>query len=307
MQSDIPAALAISEPPPERWGEVARFLFAPRSGSASACETVEAASDSASHASLLEARRGNQTVGAVWGRILADGTAEVVPPRICAPESEETARVLLRTLEGRLATGQVHAAFVYLPSDDSSSFDMLRHTGYQFVGEMLVMASTIADDSTPPTDQLLSLQQYHASRRRDLLELVNRTYVDTLDFPALSGLRHQGDILARYADTGDSGTTHWWFVRSGDCDVGCLLLADYPQRDRCEMVYTGLVPEARGNGWGHKIVALALRTAREIGRAQMVLGVDAHNDPAISVYASAGFIEQHRRSVLSKLLGSVTA
>ncbi len=260
-----------------------------------------------SQSSLFEARRDDRTVGVVWGRILADGTAEVAPPRICASESEETARVLLRTLEGHLAREQVHAAFAYLPSDDSKSFKLLNHAGYQLVGEMLVMACTIGRDSTPPTDQLLSLEPYHVSRRQDLLELLNRTSVDTLDFPALSGLRHQGDILARYADTGDSGTDHWCFVRSDDCDVGCLLLADHKQRDRCEMVYMGLVPEARGNGLGRQIVAHAMKMARKMGRVQMVLGVDAHNDPAVSVYASARFNEQHRRSVLSKLLGGITA
>ena len=240
-------------------------------------------------------------MGAVWGRSWPDGTAEVVPPRISPAESEETAQLLLRELDGYLSSDQVRAAFAYVSSDDSRSLSVLSREGFRSAGEMLVMARTTECDRKTSTDESLSFRRYHPSCQQHLTELAKQTYGDTLDFPALGDIRHVGDILARYADTGDSGTDHWWFVRSGDRDVGCLLLADHQRLDQCELVYMGLVPNARGNRWGRQIVAHALQTAQDIGRRQMVLGVDAHNDPAIAVYASAGFFEQYRRLVVSKV------
>jgi len=204
-------------------------------------------------------------------------------------------------LDEHLSAGDVRAAFAYLPCDDSRSFAWLDREGYQVAGEMLVMACAVDRVSKTAKDVSLSLHRYDSTRQQDLMELVKRTYADTLDFPTQGRIRHTGDVLARYAEAGASGTTHWWFVGSGDRDVGCLLLADHRQQNQCELVYMGLVPEARGNRWGRQIVAYALQAARDIERRQMLLGVDAQNDPAIATYAAAGFVEQNRRSVLSKV------
>lgn len=240
-------------------------------------------------------------MGAVWARSWPDGTAEVVPPRISHAESEETAQLLLRELDGCLSSDQVRAAFAYVSSDDSRSLRLLSREGFRSAGEMLVMARTTECDSKATTGESPSFRRYHPSQQQHLMELVRQTYVGSLDFPTLGGIRHVGDVLARYAGTGDSGADHWWFVHAGGRDVGCLLLADHQRTDQCELAYMGLVPDARGNGWGRRVVARALETAQDIGRQQIILGVDAHNDPAIAVYASAGFIEQCRRLVLSKM------
>lgn len=300
MQRDNPNEVVVSQPSPERRGEVAALLFHPRRDRVSVCQTETAVRELELQPGLLEARRGDRTVGAAWGRSWADGTAEVAPPRVSPTEPEETAHLLLAELEERLSANQVHVAFAYLPSDDSKSSNWLAREGYRHAGELLVLTCANEHDSRASMGQPLSFHDYHPSHKQHLTELVRRTYKDTLDFPTLGGFRHIGDVLERYAETGESGTDHWSFVRSADRDIGCLLLADHQQEGQCELVYMGLVPEARGNGWGRQIVAYALQAARRIGRRQMVLGVDEHNDPAITVYASAGFIQQSRRSVLVK-------
>ena len=72
-------------------------------------------------------------------------------------------------------------------------------------------------------------------------------------------------------------------------DVGCLLIADWPQNDQWELIYMGVVPEARGRGYGVAVVRQAQWLAGCAGRQRLVLAVDTANEPAMRVYAAAGF------------------
>ena len=40
---------------------------------------------------------------------------------------------------------------------------------------------------------------------------------------------------------------------------------------------SGLIPAARGRGWGRELLRAALQLAQELSREQMVLAVDANN------------------------------
>ena len=64
-------------------------------------------------------------------------------------------------------------------------------------------------------------------------------------------------------------------------------------------MYMGLIPAARGQGHGRRIVRHALATATEVGGQQLVLAVDGANRPAIATYDHAGFTEWDCRTVLA--------
>jgi hypothetical protein len=91
-------------------------------------------------------------------------------------------------------------------------------------------------------------------------------------------------------------------------------LAEYPQERNCELVYMGIVPEARGFAHGVEIVRFAQWITGKLHQREndfkqksaqnakhtamrMVLAVDAANSPAIATYASAGFQTWDRRGV----------
>ena len=304
MRRDTLNQVLVAPPPPERRDKVTRRLFPSHVGHGLAWTTLAPATDVAILSGLLEARRDDRTAGVVWGQAWPDGVAQVVPPWLAPAESDDTADLLLRKLDEHLAASDARVAFAYVPNDDSRSLAWFTGNGYQQAGEMLVMACTADADVKTSADDSLSFHRYEPSCQQQMRDLVKRTHRGSLDFPMLSGIHRAGDVLARYADAGDSGTEHWRFVRSADRDVGCLVLADHRQYDQCELAYMGLVPEARGNGWGRRIVTQALRVAQEVGKQQVVLGVDIGNDPAIAMYASVGFVEQYRRDVLVKYLGS---
>ncbi len=91
-------------------------------------------------------------------------------------------------------------------------------------------------------------------------------------------------------------------MRHSQRDIGCLLLADHPESNQWELVYMGLVPEARGRGWGAKIARHAQWEAQRAGRERLVLAVDAANRPAVAMYQQAGLFAWDRRVVLLRVL-----
>jgi RimJ/RimL family protein N-acetyltransferase len=86
-------------------------------------------------------------------------------------------------------------------------------------------------------------------------------------------------------------------MRHNDQAVGCLLLTDHPEYGNVELVYMGLTPSARGRGWGMDIARFAQWQTRQLGRARLVVAVDAANKPAIKMYSAVGFQAWDRRRV----------
>jgi ribosomal protein S18 acetylase RimI-like enzyme len=207
---------------------------------------------------------------------------------------------LLQALNVRLAAAGVSLAQVLLPSADHEDARRLLRCGYQHAADLLYLVSFLQREPSAKPSRELEFEPYRESQRDRLAALIERTYAGTRDIPALDGQRDMEDVLEGYRQTGEFDASRWRFVRAGGEDVGCMLLADHPPLQQWELVYMGIVPEARGNGWGAEVTAQAQRLAREAGRERLVLAVDAANDPAISAYSQAGFVEWLRRAALMK-------
>ncbi len=108
--------------------------------------------------------------------------------------------------------------------------------------------------------------------------------------------------MAGYRALGTFDPAHWLLVSEGPDDVGCVLLADHPSSDQAELVYLGVVPEARGRGIGLAMTRHAQWLAHCAGRGQLVVAVDAANTPALDVYAESGFVGWDRQSVFLREL-----
>lgn len=90
-----------------------------------------------------------------------------------------------------------------------------------------------------------------------------------------------------------------WIVRAAGRAVGYLIITlgdsvEYGGRDGfIDDVY--LVPEARGQGLGRKLVELTVIEAARLGIRTLHLEVATENDRATSLYRSAGFEETGRQ------------
>lgn len=249
---------------------------------------------------LLTARRGTILMGSVWGRLLPGHTCVVWPARVINSEYGEVADQLQQYLDQQLVASGMQIAQAMLSDVENDDARRLLRCGYKHAADLLYLVSMLGKQRTETPDTALDFERYAPSQRRRLADLVEATYAESLDIPLLDGKRDMEYVLDGYEQTGVFSPDRWLLVRAAGRDVGCLLLADHPASQQWELVYMGIVPAARGKGWGAAVTAKAQELAREAGRERLVLAVDSHNDPAIAAYTKAGFVEWFRRSVLLK-------
>lgn len=126
---------------------------------------------------------------------------------------------------------------------------------------------------------------------------IQRTYLDSRDCPALTGVRSMEEVLASHRCAGEFDPAGWYLLRHAGHNAGVILTARSPQRTALEIVYTGLVPEARGRGLGRLCVHKAILRARDLAIPSVSLAVDSGNEPALRLYAGLGFAAYSTREV----------
>jgi ribosomal protein S18 acetylase RimI-like enzyme len=189
-----------------------------------------------------------------------------------------------------------------LALDQVSEEAGFRAAGYTSAATLLYMACDGASYPDQPPDLELSLEPVTPTSEPRLEALIEASYQGTLDCPLLNGLRTTQDVLAGYRAVGTRRPELWLLARRGKEDAGCLILADHPEVDNLELVYLGLIPAVRGNGYGLALTRHALWLARQLQRQRVVLAVDASNTPAIRLYEAAGFFGFDQRLVNIKKL-----
>lgn len=134
--------------------------------------------------------------------------------------------------------------------------------------------------------------------QRALADLLEQTYIDTLDCPGLAGLRSTRDVLDGHRRGGRFDPALWTLLRIDGALAGALLLNETPHLQTMELVYLGLVPSARGRGLGRLLIDRAIAIAAERRVRSMMLAMDEENMPAQRLYRAAGFRRLARRSAL---------
>jgi ribosomal protein S18 acetylase RimI-like enzyme len=254
---------------------------------------------------LFSAESNGKTIGAVTGQIVPGKVASIVPPQIrmgTDGEAVAIARTLLERLSLELTARGVVLCQTLLAEGDVAAGARLRACGHEHAADLLYMAAEA--DSFPEQSLALpfELVAVNAADETRLAQLIDATYAGTLDCPRIDGLRDTTDVLTGYRAVGQSGDALWRIVRAGEIDAGCLLLAHHPQTRQLEIVYVGLIAAVRGRGWGLELTRHAQWLARQTGCERLVLAVDAANEPAIRIYATAGLRAWDRRAVWIKSL-----
>ncbi|MBL9120602.1 MAG: GNAT family N-acetyltransferase [Phycisphaerae bacterium] len=153
-----------------------------------------------------------------------------------------------------------------------------------------------------PSD--IRAERWDPANRRELIQTLERSYVGTLDCPALAGLRRGEDVLEGHMHSGTFEPSLWTVLRfisgphEGHTAGVCLFNSSTSgagQTGSLELVYFGLVPEARGRGLGRTLLRHALDGLRERREATVLLAVDDRNEPAHRLYREAGFRTRFRR------------
>ena len=290
------AAPTIAPTPPPRIEEVLRLLLSrlePADRDAQVSLLLAASRAAGDFDGLFEARRQGRTVGAVLAQLQPGRAATVWMPRLVPGEPAATALRLLDSANAFLARSGISMAHVLLERPDPHDEALLAEAGFLRLAELRYLAALEVD--FPAAAPGSELEYLEVGDQVPLASVLEATYEATLDCPELNGARPIEDVLAGYAATGASGRRWWRLVRHGGNMVGCLLVADHPHQEACELVYMGLVPGARGRGWGRRLARYAQWLTRRAGRRQLVLAVDAANHPAVALYAAEGFSAWERR------------
>ncbi|MGE0757850.1 MAG: GNAT family N-acetyltransferase [Pirellulaceae bacterium] len=256
---------------------------------------------------LLVAHDGERLRGAAWGQILPGRVANVWPPGLATGEREDTADALQSQLDEQLVVAQMTCLQALLPTQATRAVARLLKHGYQLAAELAFLLCGSADFPTSRPDSPVEFLACRPCDRSRLVELVDETYVDTRDAPALNGVRPTSLVIEGYQHSGTYVPDWWLIARHGDHDVGCLLLTDHPQLHQVELIYMGLIPDARGAGFGIALVRQALWIARCAQREAMWTAVDAANEPALRSYARCGFRQFDHRLAFFKRTSSTAA
>jgi GNAT superfamily N-acetyltransferase len=246
---------------------------------------------------LLEACHGKSVVGVVWAQPQPGATAALWPPVLIRKDDELVARALIVAACDALVDQKVSCIQAVLEGADRHQADRLASAGFQRMAELAYMLCL--EGHFPRLSPARPLQFDASADPADdrWARMVLATYEQTLDCPRLNGVRRVQDVLAGYRATGAFNPAWWRIARHGGCDVGCLILADHPRSEQMELLYMGLVPSARGRGWGIELVRYAQWLTREAHRTRLLLAVDMQNTPAMVTYERAGFVAWAQRCV----------
>jgi ribosomal protein S18 acetylase RimI-like enzyme len=181
------------------------------------------------------------------------------------------------------------------PADNVAREVFLAH-GFSEVAELLYLQADLRRPVPPPTlpdgfDWLTYSPDSHEAFARTIVQ----TYQDSLDCPALNGLRDIEDVIAGHKASGGGPKAFdpaWWFLlREAGEPLAVLLLARTPAPHAAvELVYLGLIPAARGRGLGDIVMRQALHVISNAGAnpTSLALAVDAHNTRALRLYHRHG-------------------
>ncbi|MEZ6234009.1 MAG: GNAT family N-acetyltransferase [Phycisphaerales bacterium] len=128
-----------------------------------------------------------------------------------------------------------------------------------------------------------------AAQDRALIDCLDRSYEGTLDCPELCGVRETPDILASHRACGKHDPSLWWVAVERGRAIGCALFNPYPDQGSIELVYLGLVPEARGRGLGERLARHGLASLPRRAFTRVACAVDERNAPARRLYDRLGF------------------
>ncbi len=261
----------------------------------------------------LEVVQGDQRVAGAYMMLLGARVAALAGVRAIDNHTLDAVAVLKQLVQDVRRDGAVQVQAI-LDGDDSVATEIVSLAGFVPLAELqqlvLPLKSNLyaektnhenGDSSNSPDDSFgltefpgFSWNRIAEMPRAALVQLLAHTFIETLDCPALNGLRTPEDVLEGFLE-GQSleSQAGWWALIYQERAVGCVLVNKTPS-GAAELVYMGLGPTTRGRGLGRILLKRGIGVARELGSDIFVAAVDCDNWPALRIYLQAGFQEHAR-------------
>jgi mycothiol synthase len=196
-------------------------------------------------------------------------------------------------------------AQVLLDPADRFSRELYLNRSFDHIAELIYLLGEVRRpfSGPPPLAPGQTLQTYSARNHGLFAETIVKSYQDSLDCPGLGGRRDIEDVLAGHKSAGDFDPAHWWVLSDPAIGpAGVMMMSRVTNTDTAELVYLGLVPAARGRGFGELLMRLAVSQVTAMRCIKLTLAVDSGNTPAIRLYHRFGMQESARRIALMRTL-----
>ncbi len=254
---------------------------------------------------IMVACEQHQIRGAMFAQAMPGAVGMIWPPQTDeGPNADAIAVALLQHGIQQLHRFNLSWLQAILPMHDLKSAALLLRQGFQFLTNLSYMLHTLHRVEKPTAQgQELRWISYTPEQQPLLAATLQLTYQDSLDCPELNGLRSMADVLEGHRDT-KVWQPHWWrFVLLKDTPIAVVIHAINKElpRPAWELLYIGLVPQARGQGWGQTILQQFLNEAKQEGAEHVLLAVDNRNAPALQLYERLGFEAWDQRAIYLKI------
>jgi len=213
----------------------------------------------------------------------------LTPTRLLKFTPASSAAVLVREVCRHFAMRDVHLAQLLLDPQEQPVRDLYQSAGFTELAELVYLSRPIRRTlDIPPPPEGFQLVHYSDPTHELFMRAITLSYRNSLDCPALNGLRDMEDVLTGHKAAGEFEPTLWHVLLEGDEPRAVLLLNRSPNVESLELVYLGLVPETRGRGLGDWMMKLALGLAARDQKTEISLAVDSRNAPALKLYFRHG-------------------
>jgi ribosomal protein S18 acetylase RimI-like enzyme len=252
---------------------------------------------------LFVLRRGKELHGAMVASVVPGSSGIVWPPQVInEPDQTEAEDQLIGHVLAWLRRRGALLGQALLPPDELFLAEPLLRHGFHHVTDLLYLRH---NRELPPDvfsgAERLTYRSYAQLQPELFSETLERTFVDSLDCPEVTGVRPVEEVIAGFEAQRSFRPDGWWLALEDGRPVGVLLTAALPEEDTWELSYVGVVPEARQRGFGRELVLKAILEARMADVSELFLTVDERNQPARELYRSLGFELFDRRVVMLAL------
>ncbi len=247
-------------------------------------------------------RPADPILGAALLYILPDGSANLFPP-VCLREWSDRHNLSQELILAAVAYARTrncdHLQSLLEPTEECLA-ELLSHNGIPRIGDLWMMqrpahARLQLSGYTPPASaRLLPIGDDYNSP--ELAALLQATYQDSRDFPQLIHTRTGQAAINTHRWQGEFDPQRWFWICRDTHPTGVLLLSSHTDSFQWEVVYLGILPEFRRQGWG-RYAMHAVLSNEEFADRSFFLGVDALNHFAIGLYESLGFVREYRQQV----------
>lgn len=213
-----------------------------------------------------------------------------VPGDYSSPLQALAAKTLIQRIVSEYAVQNIDLAQILLDPGDQRMIDLCAAASFTRMAELIYLQINMPSGANPfpvlPAN--CRLVNYSSQTHSLFADAISRSYAQSLDCPALAGLREIEDIIIGHKAAGVFDPNYWFALIEDDRPIGVTLLSPLPANQSMELVYLGLIPEARGKKFGDLLMRLTLALTARSRYPRLNFAVDSLNSPALKLYFRHG-------------------